>query len=201
MNKKNKKLLAATTVLACLFFLPSLASAVTVILTLDTFSPTSGIAPGTTNRMLGAWDLRGPNSEAIFLDTVSVGVRVTGLVTLQNLKLFINGTQTGNVFATPSTTNTFIPGMIIPAGLVDLLTVLGDVGFPGAGTIQVSILSGGISAVGVSSLNSYTGPSQPVSAWTQQVGTGDTAPEPETLSMLLGAAALGLGVLRRRRKG
>jgi hypothetical protein len=146
------------------------------------------IAPGAVNFLLSAWLVNIPDIEAIRLNTLTVDLSLTGSVEAL-LSLRSGGTTLGQ-FPVPGPASVFFlsPSFIIPQRSTADLRLFGDVLFGSAGTIQATLSSGSIHAIGATTFQAYSGPTSPLVGGIHQVGS---VPEPVmTLPLIAGVGAV-----------
>jgi hypothetical protein len=191
MKMKNIVALIAATIL-----LPAFAQSAVLDVTPNSSFGSSIFSSGEGNSRIGSFTIFSSDVESLQTASVDVAIYVTGNVALQNLYLRgPYGFWQSNVLPSPvigSGGNNFAESFLLPIHVVEFMDVFADVA--GSGTVRVSILSGGVIAVGISSLETYQGPMTEKFSATQQV----VGPVPEPGTFLMGSfALLGIGYLRR----
>ena len=193
-------------ILVALFFLTAAASVKANGLIDVQVGPSfsTQITPGDAQVKIGSDLIHGANVEDLDILAVNVGLYVTGVVSLENLRVLYDGSLISAVIVNPvigGGSNSFFltQDPVIPEDHTDIIDVYADFFTGGAGTITTTILANGVQGFGKTSLDSYTGPANELFNPLLQVGAGNPTPEPGTLAMMFVAGLfIWAAILRRR---
>jgi hypothetical protein len=183
------KTLIAAVILAASSLTTATASSIMMVSLDPAFSPTGAITPNSIQDLLARFEITAPNTQDIRVSSLTLGVDVAGTSHVQNLSLFINGDEYGQIIGNPGPTDTFWFAFVLPANFTGILEVKGDLSY-GNGTIQTFLDPNNVTALGLTDFSAMQGPDTSLYAPTRQIGSGLDTPEPGTWLMMLSGTAL-----------
>ena len=148
--------------------------------------PSGSVIAGTANQKIGSYAFSAPASEGVNLNSILLGVSSDG-GHLQNLKLFVNGTQFSAIQAAVSVggTHAFTASPIsVPAGSIVIVDVYADILSNNNAGTQVTTSINSCAATGQTSFSAYQCPASPVQGQTTTITTVASS-APSSISIAL----------------